>query len=125
MIAQIPNRLAQWGATPDCWLSAAQLETIETVCAQVAHLRQVRPEALFNSKRGVRLVAETRQLAMAILRAGYSLTFESIGNIFSNRDHGTVIHACAKVASRRQSDPAINFIFLSLVAPGKLIAPKL
>lgn len=124
MSAQLPARLAKWGATPDYWLTGSQLKTVETVCARVAELRGIRPEALFFPERGPRLVAETRQLAMAILRAGHGLTFESIGHIFRNRDHGTVIHACAQIAHRRKTDPSISHIFLSLVAPGKTASPN-
>lgn len=122
MIAQIPTRLKQWGATPDYWLSAAALETVETVCDRVAYLMEIQPEALFARTR-VRIVVEARQLAMAVLRV-HGLTLESIGHIFVNRDHGTVINACARVASRRRTDRSLDFVFRYLASPGNLSAPN-
>lgn len=123
MIAR-STRLSKWGATPDTWLTDSMLETIETVCAEIAKFRDFSPELFFIRCRGDQRIAEARQLAMAVIRAGTGLSLEAIGRIFVGRNHGTVIHACKKVTKRREADPILNFVFLSLVTPGKLPPSK-
>lgn len=121
MSPQIHNtHLAAWGATPDIYLTGETLQTVETICSAAAGFRGVAPESLFAPYRGQQRIAETRQLAMAVIRACTGLSFQCIGRLFNNRDHGTVIHACSRVAGRRRTDPKINFIFLSLVSPFRL-----
>lgn len=50
--------------------------------------------------------AEGRSLAMYLCRELTDLTLADIGRQFGNRDHTTVLHACRKVASLVQTDPA-------------------
>jgi len=46
------------------------------------------------SKRRTKEIALARQVAMYIIRQKTNLSLSSIGNIFSGRDHSTVIYAC-------------------------------
>jgi len=46
-----------------------------------------------------------RQIAMYFLREFASLSLDSIGQAFGNRDHSTVIHAIEKVKSQIEKDP--------------------
>jgi chromosomal replication initiator protein len=58
------------------------------------------------SKSRQQTTAEGRSLAMYLCRELTDLTLADIGRQFGNRDHTTVLHACRKVASLVQSDPA-------------------
>lgn len=64
-----------------------------------------------------REVVEARQLCMWFLRKKTHLTHKSIGELFSHRDHTTVIHSCQTVQNLVFSDPSYKkqFDYLSKI----------
>jgi chromosomal replication initiator protein len=52
-------------------------------------------------------LALTRQCAMLLTRQLTSLSLAEIGAQFGDRNHGTVIHACRVVATKRRTDKAV------------------
>lgn len=53
-------------------------------------------------------VAHPRQLAMYLCRELLGISFEYIGYVFGDRDHGTVIFACKAVQARMDTDAAFT-----------------
>jgi chromosomal replication initiator protein len=64
------------------------------------------PEAILGRSR-ISHVADARQVAMATMRKLAKLTLQEIGDLFK-RDHGTVIHACNAVQSKRSVDASFR-----------------
>jgi len=62
------------------------------------------PESL-RGKRRTSSVALARQVAMYLTKQLTNLTLVEIGRRFGNRDHSTVLYACAKTAERIATDP--------------------
>jgi chromosomal replication initiator protein len=62
------------------------------------------PESL-RGKRRTSNVALARQVAMYLTKQLTTLTLVEIGRRFGNRDHSTVLYACAKTAERAATDP--------------------
>ena len=46
-----------------------------------------------------------RSIAMFLMRELTPRSFQQVGNAFGKRDHTTVMHACKKVESQKQTDP--------------------
>ncbi len=42
-------------------------------------------------------IAYPRQIAMYLCRELAKMQYKNIGNVFGNRDHSTVMHACSKI----------------------------
>lgn len=63
-------------------------------------------EGLWHGKRGVRDVAEARQVAMYLAHVCCRMTLTDVGLMFG-RDRTTVAHACLKVEYRRD-DPSFD-----------------
>ncbi len=61
-------------------------------------------------------IAESRQIAMYLVRTLTKLPLTQIGEEFGNRDHGTVIHACKVVDARTNTDPALRPLIDTLTA---------
>jgi chromosomal replication initiator protein len=55
----------------------------------------------------VREVLMPRQIAMFLGKKHLSLSFVRLGEIFSNRDHTTVMHAVEKIEKQMQNDPQL------------------
>ncbi len=70
-----------------------RLDRLRQIAQQLAH-----PEGLTD--------AQARQLAMYLTKQLTPLTLVEIGRRFGNRDHSTVLYACARVAERVATDPA-------------------
>lgn len=75
---------------------------IETVCA---HYNQ--PISLMLSRVRTGEISKVRQIAMFLCRTLTDYGFEVIGNAFQ-RDHGTVISACASIESRLETRPVFQ-----------------
>jgi Bacterial dnaA protein helix-turn-helix len=58
--------------------------------------------------RGVRRVSWPRQIAMYICARHAALSSPSIGRLFGNRDHSTVLYALRTVATRLDQDPGLK-----------------
>lgn len=69
----------------------------EIILETVADFTDVSIERILGTNRS-RVVAWPRHLAMALIRRLTTLSLVEIGQFFGGRDHGTVIHACKRVA---------------------------
>ncbi len=63
-----------------------------------------------------RKVALPRQVAMYLCRELTNASLPRIGQEFGGRDHTTVLHACEKISSQRQTDPDLEQAISSLLA---------
>ena len=81
--------------------------TIENIKKTVAEYYNIRISDLL-SKRRNRSITRPRQIAMAITRELTSHSLPEIGDSFGGRDHTTVIHACKKAASLKESSNRIK-----------------
>lgn len=91
---------------------AVNAENIKDVVAEYYGVTQ---KDLMGKKR-TRTIARPRQMAMALIRELTQDSFPEIGQAFGGRDHTTVMHACEKILQLRQSDPAIQKDYQSLIA---------
>jgi chromosomal replication initiator protein len=80
-----------------------RLVTIENIQKTVAEYYKIRVADLL-SKRRSRSIARPRQVAMALARELTNHSLPEIGDAFGGRDHTTVIHACERVKSLRESE---------------------
>lgn len=64
----------------------------------VADYYNISPDEIYGSSRQ-QAIAMARQIAMYIIREQTQLSLPKIGQLFSNRDHTTVMYACKKVNS--------------------------
>jgi chromosomal replication initiator protein len=80
--------------------------TIEEIQKRVAEHFSIRLTDMSSARRA-RAVARPRQIAMFLAKQLTSRSLPEIGRKFGNRDHTTVMHACARVAELMQKDPAL------------------
>jgi hypothetical protein len=88
-------------------LVGVQIEKVIEICA-MAFGTSV--ERIKSKTRGEIRVARARQVAMAMVRDLFDVTLKEVGEMFSGRDHGTVIHAIevvANMATDRDHGPRI------------------
>jgi len=69
----------------------------------VAEYYKIRVSDLLSKSRS-RSITRPRQMAMALAKELTSHSLPEIGEAFGGRDHTTVMHACRKVQSLRESD---------------------
>ncbi len=79
--------------------------TIEEIQRRVAEHHNMRLTDM-SSPRRARAVARPRQIAMYLAKQLTSRSLPEIGRKFGNRDHTTVMHACAKVSELMERDAA-------------------
>lgn len=72
----------------------------------ISNVFGIESEGLWHGKRGVRDVAEARQVAMYLAHVCCGMTLTEVGAMFG-RDRTTVAHACLKVECRRD-DPSFD-----------------
>lgn len=72
----------------------------------ISNVFGIESEGLWHGKRGVRDVAEARQVAMYLAHVSCGMTLTEVGAMFG-RDRTTVAHACLKVECRRD-DPSFD-----------------
>lgn len=95
----------RYGSWEDRQLAMAQVERLQRVVADHYGL----PHRLMAERRGVREVAEKRQIAMFLARSIIQSSYPDIGKCFGGKDHTTVIHACRVVAGRpRLAEEAVR-----------------
>lgn len=87
------------------------LERIQQVVAESFGFSVVE----LKSKRRTKEISLARQVAMALSRELTEASLPSIGEAFGGRDHATVIYACHKMSSGRNSDPKMRSLFDRLV----------
>lgn len=83
----------------------ARTISIENIQRVVVEYFRIPSKELVGPKR-TRIYARPRQMAMGLARELTGDSFPDIGLAFGGRDHSTVMHACEKVLSLRQIDPA-------------------
>ena len=88
--------------------------TIENIKKTVAEYYNIRISDLL-SKRRNRSITRPRQIAMAITRELTSHSLPEIGDSFGGRDHTTVIHACKKAASLKESSKRIKADYENII----------
>ncbi len=81
--------------------------SVENIQKTVADYYKIKVSEMYSKKRS-RNVARPRQIAMALAKELTQLSLPDIGEAFGGRDHTTVLHACRKVASLRQTDTDIT-----------------
>lgn len=84
-----------------------RLVTLENIQRTVAEYYKIRIHDL-NAKKRTRSVARPRQIAMALAKELTNHSLPEIGEAFGGRDHTTVLHACRKVKSLRETDTRIE-----------------
>ena len=77
--------------------------TIEEIQKRVAEHYNIRLTDMSSARRA-RAVARPRQVAMYLAKQLTSRSLPEIGRKFGNRDHTTVMHACARIADLMQRD---------------------
>ena len=91
-----------------------RLVTIENIQKTVGEYYKIRMADLL-SKRRSRSIARPRQVAMALARELTNHSLPEIGDAFGGRDHTTVMHACDRVKSLRESERRTGEDYLNLL----------
>ena len=91
-------------------LSREQRALVTFALNRVSRSTGVLPQHILGPRRFAN-VALARHLVMAVLRVGSDMSLVQIGAAIGHRDHGTVIHACRSIASRRAANPNIDIFF--------------
>lgn len=60
-------------------------------------------------------LVKARQVTMYILRELNKLSYPTIGEVFNNKDHTTVMHSCKKIEEERINDSVLNNEIESLI----------
>ncbi len=94
-MAEILQSRAQRSIQPD-----ALLET-------VAHYFDVETSVL-SGPRGKKDVARARHVAMYLLKKETHLGFAAIGRLLGGRDHSTILHGCARISGKLDSDAELR-----------------
>jgi chromosomal replication initiator protein len=81
--------------------------TIELIQKAVAAHFSLPLESMWTKKKTQEIVT-ARQIAMYVARELIGSPLKTIGSKFGGRDHSTVIHACAQVATRIREDQAFK-----------------
>lgn len=88
--------------------------TVENIQRTVAEYYKIRVSDL-NAKKRNRSVARPRQVAMALAKELTNQSLPEIGEAFGGRDHTTVLYACRKVESLRNTESQVEEDYGNLV----------
>jgi len=91
-----------------------KLVTIDNIQKTVAEYFKIRVSDLLSARRS-RSITRPRQIAMSLAKELTNHSLPEIGGAFGGRDHTTVLHACRKVVSLRESDTRINDDYINLL----------
>jgi chromosomal replication initiator protein len=91
-----------------------KLVNISNIQKTVAEYFKIRIADL-SSKSRKQTIARPRQIAMCLARELTSHSFPEIGDAFGGRDHTTVINACKRIKSLRDSDIKVSEDYLNLL----------
>jgi chromosomal replication initiator protein len=91
-----------------------RLVSIENIQKTVADYYKLRVADLL-SKRRSRSIARPRQVAMALAKELTSHSLPEIGDAFGGRDHTTVLHACRRVETLRETEKRVDDDYLTLL----------
>lgn len=84
-----------------------KLVTIDNIQKTVVEYFKIRISDLLSKSRR-RSVTRPRQIAMSLAKELTTHSLPEIGDAFGGRDHTTVLHACRKIKSLRESDSRIR-----------------
>ena len=91
-----------------------RLVSIENIQKTVADYFKLRVADLL-SKRRSRSIARPRQLAMTLAKELTNHSLPEIGDAFGGRDHTTVLHACRRITSLRETEKRVDDDYLNLL----------
>ena len=91
-----------------------KLVTIDNIQKTVAEYFKIRVSDLLSARRS-RSITRPRQIAMSLSKELTNHSLPEIGDAFGGRDHTTVLHACRKIVSLRESDQRINDDYVNLL----------
>ena len=91
-----------------------RLVSIENIQKTVAEYFKIRVGDLLSKKRS-RSIARPRQFAMALAKELTNHSLPEIGDAFGGRDHTTVLHACRRIASLRETEKRVDEDYLNLL----------
>ncbi len=91
-----------------------KLVTIDNIQKTVAEYFKIRVSDLLSARRS-RSITRPRQIAMSLAKELTNHSLPEIGDAFGGRDHTTVLHACRKVISLRETDTRINDDYINLL----------
>jgi chromosomal replication initiator protein len=91
-----------------------KLVTVENIQKTVAEYYKIRVGDLL-SKRRSRSIARPRQVAMALAKELTTHSLPEIGDAFGGRDHTTVLHACKRIKSLRESETRVGEDYSNLL----------
>jgi len=91
-----------------------KLVTIDNIQKTVAEYFKIRVSDLLSARRS-RSITRPRQIAMSLAKELTNHSLPEIGDAFGGRDHTTVLHACRKITSLRESDTRINDDYINLL----------
>jgi len=100
-------------ALKDLLLMQDKRISIENIQKTTAEYYKIRVAELL-SKRRSRSVARPRQVAMALSKELTNHSLPEIGDAFGGRDHTTVLHACRKISSLRETEQKIEEDYINL-----------
>ena len=87
---------------------------MENIQKTVAEYYKIRIADLL-SKRRSRSIARPRQVAMALAKELTTHSLPEIGDAFGGRDHTTVLHACKRIKSLRESETRMGEDYSNLL----------
>jgi chromosomal replication initiator protein len=90
------------------------LVSIENIQKTVAEYFKIRVGDLLSKKRS-RSIARPRQVGMALAKELTNHSLPEIGDAFGGRDHTTVLHACRRIASLRETEKRVDEDYLNLL----------
>jgi chromosomal replication initiator protein len=91
-----------------------RLVSIENIQKTVAEYFKIRVGDLL-SKRRSRSIARPRQVAMALAKELTNHSLPEIGDAFGGRDHTTVLHACRRIRSLRETEKRVDEDYVNLL----------
>ena len=91
-----------------------KLVTIDNIQKTVAEYFKIRVSDLLSARRS-RSITRPRQIAMSLAKELTNHSLPEIGDAFGGRDHTTVLHACRKITSLRESDSRISNDYINLL----------
>ena len=91
-----------------------RLVSIENIQKTVAEYFKIRVGDLLSKKRS-RSIARPRQVAMALAKELTNHSLPEIGDAFGGRDHTTVLHACRRIESLRETEKRVDEDYLNLL----------
>jgi chromosomal replication initiator protein len=91
-----------------------RMVSIENIQKTVAEYYKIRVSELLSRRRS-RSIARPRQVAMALSKELTNHSLPEIGDAFGGRDHTTVLHACRRIESLRETEKRVDDDYLNLL----------